>query len=167
MKVPEVTAVRGCSEASLPWKPLGAAGVVLNASCASEAMVAAAAARVKFAAGLEANMLVVPPGSLRATAGLFPIDGARPPAALGEWMKHHAAPPSYWAALGRDAAALAWTGVQALPARGTEDPKVVAARRAQAAQALAGAEAELWTSDGRGFGGARTLPRSIGVVEVK
>jgi hypothetical protein len=165
--LPEVTAVRDCSEAGAPWKPLGAIGIVLDARCAPQAMVAAASTRVRFAAGFEAGLISVPSGSLLATAGLYPIDVARPPSALSAWMKNHATEPSFWAGLGRDAAVLAWTEVQALPARGTEDPKEVAARRAQATEVLAKAEAELWTSDAKGFGGKRELPRSIGVREVK
>jgi hypothetical protein len=164
---PEVTAMRDCSEASAPWKPLGALGIVLDARCALQAMMAAASARVRFAAGFEAGLMGLPSGSLLATAGLYPFDVARPPPAISGWMKNHATAPSFWAGLGRDAAVLAWTGVQALPARGTEDPKEVAARRAQAAEVLAKAEAELWTSDAKGFGGKRELPRSIGVREVK
>ena len=82
-------------------------------------------------------------------------------------MSGHALPPSFWAGLGHDAAVLAWMCVQALPERATEDPSEVAARRAQTAQALAAAQAELWTSEARGFNGARELPRMIGVRELK
>jgi hypothetical protein len=164
---PEVIAVRGCSEASAPWKPLGATGVVLDASCASEALVAAAPTRPHFAASIETGLLALPRGSLVATAGLYPIDPSRPPAALASWMNDHAVPPSFWAGLGHDAAVLAWTCVQALPERATEDPSEVAVRRAQTAQALATAQADLWTSEARGFNSARELPRTIGVRELK
>lgn len=163
----EVTAVRGCSEAGAPWAPLGVLGIVLDARCAPQAMVAAASPRVRFAAGFEAGLFGLPSGGLLATAGIYPIDVARPPSVLSGWMKNHATEPSFWSGLGHDAAVLAWTGVQALPARGTEDPKEVAARRAQAAEVLAKAEAELWTSEAKGFGGKRELPRSIGVREAK
>lgn len=162
----EVAAVRDCSEVAVPWKPLGVAGIVLDAGCASQAMVAVAPLRVRFAVGFDAGLFALPAGSLVATSGLYPIDAARPPAAFSAWKKNHAVEPSFWAALGRDAAVLAWTGVQSLPTQGTEDPKEVATRRAQAADVLAGAEAELWTSDAKGFAGARQLPRPIGVREV-
>jgi hypothetical protein len=76
-------------------------------------------------------------------------------------MKDHASPPSWWAGLGHDAAMLAWAGVQALPERGTEDPKEVADRRVLAAQALGSAQADLWTTAARGFAGARAIPRSV------
>jgi hypothetical protein len=166
---PEVVAVRGCADAAAPWKPLGAAGVVLSApiDCAREAIAAAAATgmpKLRFAAGLEPEALVLPPGSIVATAGLFPFT-TPPPPALGAWLKGHPGAPTWWGALGHDAAVLAWAGVQVLPPQGTEDPAEVEARRALAASALAGAQADLWTTDARGFNGARTLPRPLGVRE--
>jgi hypothetical protein len=62
---------------------------------------------------------------------------------------------------------LAWAGVQVLPAQGTKDPQEVKARWAAAAASLAQVQANLWTTDARGFGGGRRLPRQIGVREVK
>jgi hypothetical protein len=53
--------------------------------------------------------------------------------------------------------------VQVLPAQGTADPLEVKARHRRAADTLAAAEADLWTTDARGFGGERRLPRQIGV----
>ena len=158
---PGVTAVRTCSEASSPWKPLGAGGIVLGAACAREAIAAAGSTRIVFGAGLELGDTVLPTGSLVAEAGIFPIDPAHLSPAVAPWMKAHAGPPSWWAGLGHDAAVLARAGVQALPERGTEDPKEVSERRALAAQALAAAQADLWTTAARGFGGARVLPRSV------
>lgn len=164
----EVSLVRGCSEASSSWAALGVAGVVLSAQpeCARAAIIAAAPLRMRFAAGFEADAAALPTGSVVATAGLYPIPLGKKPQALSGWLANHPTPPSFWVALGRDAAVLAWSGVQVLPARGTEDPQEVAARRAMAASALASAQADLWTSDARGFGGGRALPRTIGVREV-
>jgi hypothetical protein len=144
--------------------------MVLGASCAREAMRAAAGPKIRFAATFEATLLgalPLPKGSLVSTAGIFPLDAATLPASLAPWMADHAAGPGWWAGLGHDAAVLAWAGVQALPQQGTEDPREVTARRAQAAQALGEASAGLWTSEARGFGGARVLPRSIGVRELR
>lgn len=165
---PEVSAVRGCSEAAAPWKPLGVSGVVLAAQpdCARAAIIAAAPERLRFAAGFEADAAALPPGSVVTTAGLFPVALGGKPAALAAWLKDHATPPSWWVAMGHDAAVLAYAGVQALPPQGTEEPREVAARRAWAAQALASAQAELWTTEAKGFGGATTLPRTVGVREV-
>lgn len=164
----DVSFVRGCSEASTSWKPLGVAGVVLSAQpeCARAAIVAAAPLKMRFAASFEADAAALPSGSIAATAGIFPIALGSRPRAIASWLDHHPIPPSFWVALGRDAAVLAWAGVQVLPARGTEDPQEVAARRAMAAGALASAQAELWTTDAKGFGGGRVMPRAIGVREV-
>ena len=156
-----VTAVRSCREATSPWKPLGVGGIVLGAACAREAIAAAGSTKIVFGAGLELGDSVLPAGSLIAEAGIFPIDPAHLSPAAVPWVKAHAGPPSWWAGLGHDAAVLARVGVQALPERGTEDPKEVAERRSLAAQALAAAQADLWTTAARGFGGARVLPRSV------
>jgi hypothetical protein len=163
----DVIAVRSCSESSSAWKSVGAGGVVLSAptDCARDAVAAAAPLRLRFAAGLELDMAALPAGSLLVTAGIFPF-GPTPLPALSGWLKTHPAPPTWWAALGHDAAVLAWAGVQVLPAQGTEDPSEVEARRAKAAVALAGAQGDLWTTEARGFGGARTLPRTLGVREL-
>jgi hypothetical protein len=158
---PEVTAVRPCSEATSPWKPLGVGGIVLGAACAREAIAAAGSMRIVFGAALELGDTVLPTGSLIAEAGIFPIDPAHLAPAIAPWVKAHAGPPSWWAGLGHDAAVLARAGVQALPERGTEDPREVSERRLLAAQALAAAQADLWTTAARGFGGARVLPRSV------
>ncbi|MEP7123204.1 MAG: hypothetical protein ABJE95_19910 [Byssovorax sp.] len=158
---PEVTAVRACSEATSPWKPLGVGAIVLGAACAREAIAAAASTRIVFGAALELGDTVLPTGSLIAEAGIFPIDPAHVASAIAPWVKDHAGPPSWWAGLGHDAAVLARAGVQALPERGTEDPREVSERRSLAAQALAAAQADLWTTAARGFGGTRVLPRSV------
>ncbi len=163
---PDVVGLRGCNEASSPWKGLGAAGVVLSAehACARDAIAAAAPLKLRFAGGFEAAALALPAGSVIAAAGVFPF-GPTPPPRVEAWLRTHPGPPSWWAALGHDAAVLAWAGVQVLPAQGTEEPGEVEARRAQAAAALAAAQADLWTTEARGFHGARTLPRTLGVRE--
>ncbi len=156
-----VTAIRGCNEATSPWKPLGVGGIVLGAACAREAIAAAGSPRIVFGAALELGFAVLPTGSVSAQAGIYPMDAAHLSPAAAPWLKDHAAAPSWWAGLGHDAAVLARAGVQALPETGTEDPKEIADRRAIAAQALGAAQADLWTTAARGFGGARVLPRSV------
>ncbi|WP_437957393.1 hypothetical protein WME76_39745 [Sorangium sp. So ce119] len=163
-------------------RPLGIRGLILagDAPCAEQA-IRAAPRSVTIALGFEAA-LSPPPGSLVATAGPFPFAAApagapRPPAAgapeapgaataLGAWLATHPAPPSFWAALGRDAGVLAWAGVQKLPKTGTEDPAEVKARRLAAASSLSGARADLWTTSATGFGGKRVLPREVGYREI-
>jgi hypothetical protein len=165
---PDVAQVRGCGDASLPWATASqhVAGAVLAAGvdCARDGLAAPTAHRIRFAASFEASALSLPAGSVVATAGAFPFVAASP--ALEVWSKHHQRPPGWWVALGRDAAMLAWAAVQALPARSTEEPGEVEARRVQVAASLAAAQADLWTTDASGFRGARTLPRTVGVREV-
>lgn len=154
-----------CTKPPPSWR--GIAGVAVYGGCVPEVLLAVTGTKTKCAVGLDVGGLSLPKGTLAATAGLFPIDaGAAKGAALEGWMKQHADPPSYWAALGRDAAALAWIGVQVLPAQGTKDPKEVKARREKAAAALASAQAELWTTEAKGFGGERKIARQVGVREI-
>ncbi|MGK3969834.1 hypothetical protein WMF38_32365 [Sorangium sp. So ce118] len=168
-------------------RPLGIRGLILSgdAPCAEQALRAAPRS-VTIALSFEAA-ISPPPGSLVATAGLFPFAAApasaqrlpggsapgAPPqdapgaaVALAAWLATHPTPPSFWAALGRDAGVLAWAGVQRLPKTGTEDPAEVKARRLAAASALSSATAELWTTSATGFGGKRVLPRAIGYREI-
>lgn len=86
---------------------------------------------------------------------------AKGPSKTGGWLDTHADPPSAWAALGRDAATLAWRGVMGLPAQGTDDPIEVGIRRAQAISTLEKAEADLWTTEAKGFAGGRSLLRAV------
>ncbi|WP_438006522.1 hypothetical protein WME89_49450 [Sorangium sp. So ce321] len=168
-------------------RPPGIRGLILagDAPCAEQALRAAPRS-VTVALSFEAA-ISPPPGSLVATAGLFPFAAApasaqrlpggdapgAPPedapgaaVALPAWLATHPTPPSFWAALGRDAGVLAWAGVQRLPKTGTEDPAEVKARRLAAARALSSATAELWTTSATGFGGKRVLPRAIGYREI-
>ncbi|WP_437876191.1 hypothetical protein [Sorangium sp. So ce513] len=157
-------------------RPPGIRGLILagDALCAEQAL-RAAPRTVTIALGFEAA-ISAPPGSLVATAGLFPFSaapaGAPPPgasgagAALEAWLATHPGPPSFWAALGRDAGVLAWAGVQRLPKTGTEDPAEVKARRLAAASAVSSATVALWTTSASGFGGKRVLPREIGYREI-
>ncbi|WP_438016763.1 hypothetical protein WMF18_39180 [Sorangium sp. So ce315] len=154
-------------------RPPGIRGLILagDAPCAEQALRAASRS-VTIALGFEAA-ISPPPGSLVATAGLFPFSaapaGAPTPdasgAALAAWLATHPGPPSFWAALGRDAGVLAWAGVQRLPKTGTEDPAEVKARRLAAASAVSSATVALWTTSASGFGGKRVLPREVGYRE--
>lgn len=164
----DVISLRGCNAASASWKALGVGGVVLSAhpECARAAVIAGAPDRLRFAASFEADGAALPAGSVTATAGLYPIALGSKPRALEGWLKTHPIAPAWWVALGRDAAVLAWAGVQGLPPQGTEDPHEVALRRAMAATAVAAAQVDLWTTEARGFHGGRALPRTIGVREV-
>jgi hypothetical protein len=76
------------------------------------------------------------------------------------------APPGGWyEALGHDAALLAARALEALPREGLVRGDSVEVLHEKARDALATAEAALWTSEARGFGRARVLPRKLGVLE--
>ena len=143
-------------------------GLAVNgdAFCAERALLAAQTLHLQLAFGFDA-VPAAGPGGFVATAGGYPFVADAPGGPIQAWMSARSMPPGWWSALGRDAAVLAWAGVRGLPAAGTEDPAEVRARRLSAAAAVARAEAELWTTGARGFGGARVLPREIGSREVK
>ncbi len=123
-------------------------------------------ARGRLAYGLDTVGLRVPSGAFYAAVGAFPLTHAvqTSSADLREWLLAKHDPPSYWAGMGHDAGLLAWGGVRELPARSTEDPAEVRALRRGARDALARAQGDLWTTEARGFDGARRIKRTV-VVE--
>jgi hypothetical protein len=157
--------IHACRALPPTWK--GFVGVVIEGGCTREALEASAQLRGHQVLGLDLGGLRPPPGILVATAGAYPIDAATTIDSLRAWHKSRSALPGWWAGLGHDAGVLAWSGVQVLPAQGTKDPREVKARWTAAATSLAHVQANLWTTDARGFGGGRRLPRQIGVREVK
>lgn len=92
--------------------------------------------------------------------GVFPVDPGAPDGRLQSWLDAGRAPPSWWSALARDAAVLAWAAVRELEET-TTDQSEVRARRLEATSALAAAQSELWTTDARGFVGAQRVVRRI------
>lgn len=93
-------------------------------------------------------------------AGVFPVDPKSADGRLRAWLDAGRAPPSWWSALGRDAAVLAWAAVRDLQET-TTDMSEVRARRLEATSALAAAADELWTTQARGFAGQQRLARRI------
>jgi hypothetical protein len=71
--------------------------------------------------------------------------------------------PGWWAGLGHDAGKLAWAAVSQLPSEAPNDTKAMTDRKALVTRLLAAADVPLWTTDARGFGGARVLPRKVGL----
>ena len=102
---------------------------------------------------------------LSASAGLVPILATRPEEAHEEdvrtFIDRFGVRPSYWTALGRDAGALAGAALAPLPADATSEPRAVAQRRAIVQAGLLGARLRLWTTDDKGIGADRTLPRAL------
>lgn len=105
---------------------------------------------------------------LSASAGIVPVLAARPEEARDDevraFMERFGARPSYWTALGHDAGALAKAALAPLPTDTTTDPKAVVERRALVQTGLLATRVRLWTSDDRGIGEGRVLPRSLRLV---
>ncbi len=74
--------------------------------------------------------------------------------------------PSWWTAVGRDAAMLARRALSSAPTDAVALPKAIAERRGAARDALATAHERLWTTDADGFAGQHVLPRELRIVEL-
>ena len=102
---------------------------------------------------------------ISASAGLVPILATRPEEAHEEdvrtFIDRFGVRPSYWTALGRDAGALAGAALAPLPADATSEPKAVTQRRAIVQAGLQGAQLRFWTTDDKGIGSDRVLPRAL------
>jgi hypothetical protein len=102
---------------------------------------------------------------LSASAGLVPILASRPEEAheadVRSFIDRFGVRPSYWTALGRDAGAIGGAALAPLPADSTSDPKGVLQRRAMVQAGLLGARLRLWTTDDKGIGPDRVLPRAL------
>ncbi|MEM1031656.1 MAG: hypothetical protein AAGN82_14995 [Myxococcota bacterium] len=118
----------------------------------------AAGARVPLGLGL--GVSASRRGAARLRAGVFPVDREEP--RLAAWFARRDVPPSWWTALGYDAARLASSAVADLAASGT-DPGEVRARRLEATSALGAARGALWTTEADGFGGRQRIARRITV----
>jgi hypothetical protein len=105
---------------------------------------------------------------LAASAGVVPVLAAKPEEANDEDVKHFmerfGSRPSYWTALGRDSGALAKAALAPLPADATTDVKAVAQRRAIVQAGLLATRVRLWTTDDKGVGVDRVLPRALRIV---
>lgn len=101
------------------------------------------------------------------SVGLFPLREGDSASPLMAWVERYGAPPSYFAALARDAGMLASAALHELPKDRTSTPGDLAWRYAEAMRALEGAEAELFTTDARGFGSGHELPRSVRIMEIE
>jgi hypothetical protein len=107
------------------------------------------------------------PALLVASAGAFPLLRDSPASPLDGYKKRHGVAPSWSAALGHDALALARLAVAGLPLDRTQDPAEVASRHARVSAALGAAEVSLWTTEASRFGPDRAMPRTIAVREIK
>jgi hypothetical protein len=125
-----------------------------------------------FAFTLEAGVSPseVPKGMLvlSASAGLVPVLAAKASDAREEdvraFMEQLGVRPSWWTAVGRDGGMLAKAALAPLPDDTTSDPNGVVQRRAIVNAGLLAAKVRLWTTDDKGFGADRILPRALRLV---
>lgn len=75
------------------------------------------------------------------------------------------APPTWYAALGRDAALLARRAIRTLPGDRTTKPEEVRKRRDAARDALLKVRANLWTTNASGFTPDHHLPRTLHIYD--
>ena len=106
---------------------------------------------------------------LAVAAGFVPVtarvaDVADPD--VRAYMTQFGARPSFWTAIGHDAAALARVAISTLPLDTLSDPAAVAQRRALVQFRVATATAPLWTTEATGFASAHTLKRKLRVVDL-
>jgi hypothetical protein len=137
------------------WKRGGVDALLLHGDvdCARDLADELKTGRVPLllALGLDASSAYATLGvpTLAPTMGPYPVN-----APAGGWYE----------ALGHDAAALAARALEALPPAGVARSGDVEALHEKVRDALAAAEADLWTSNEHGFAGARGLPRELGVI---
>jgi hypothetical protein len=142
---------------------LAITGIVIydGAACGNAIDAIDAATRARFGLGLGLpGPFERPASALWLEAGVFPVDPSKPDGRLEAWLVAGRPIPTWWTALGRDSAALAWQAVRDLEPTSTELSEV-RARRLEATSGLAAAEADLWTTEARGFGGRQSLARTI------
>jgi hypothetical protein len=140
-----------------------------GAFCATEiaALASEIGAPLAHGLGVPAPAGLAPKPRAVLAAGVFPVPPSGAPAdeRLRAWLEAGREAPSWWQALGRDAAVLAWRSVEGLEDTSAASRHEVRARRVQAAAALAHTQAPLWTSDATGFDRDRRLPRTVRVME--
>jgi hypothetical protein len=124
-----------------------------DADCARDVAseLVTARERLVLALGLDAGGVGATLGVPTLTPGAGKYPGNTP---AGGWYE----------ALGHDAAVLAARALTALPSEGVARQADVEALHAKARDALATVEVELWTSDDKGFRGARVLGRELTIV---
>ena len=105
---------------------------------------------------------------LGVAAGLLPVDAAsaaKDPK-LGTFKTQFGTKPTWWTALGHDAALLARKAVQPLPLDATDNGTEVTRRRETARSGLLEGKGALWTTEASGFAGDHALQRTLRVVDL-
>jgi hypothetical protein len=147
--------------------------VLGDAACASELIASASIQKLpnlRVAVGLDAAEIAAAPTRvplLVASAGPFPLRRNDANSVLNGFHQRHGRPPSFWAALGHDAAVLARAAERALPLDRTEEASEVDRRHRAVSDALVGAEALLWSTSARGFASRTVIARDVVILEAR
>ncbi len=145
--------------------------VTADAECASDVLREAQASgySAMFALGLDAASLVASPRVslplVAVGAGAFPFRRRAPaPDELTRWAERYGA-PTWSETLGHDVARLAAAALADFPLTRVSDAKEVAELHRRAARQLSAVTADLWSTEAKGFSGARTLSRTLRTVD--
>lgn len=161
-------------EATFPvaaWREAGAGAVAVDgpARCARNVLQDLAGARFTPTVflGLEARTAAGSyEGPLRvASCGYLDTSGPTEPDSLRAWRAMHGEPPTWFEALGRDAAQLAHDATVLLPRDTFTEMGAVMQIRTVVQQVLLQTETLLWTTKQKGFGGRRVIGRKVRFVE--
>lgn len=160
-----VVAEQPCG-ASLEFaRTAGADALVVDGGRACAALATDAAGGLSLGFGLDAR----PAGGhqgLFATAGIFPLTpGPSDDPLIDGYRKKERGEPSWWVGLGHDVGLLVKDAVQGLPTEADEAAAAVAIRKRIVADAIARSEARLWTTEAKGFEGARVIKRTIATTD--
>jgi hypothetical protein len=170
--------VQKAGEARFPvdvWRKAKVDALILlgDSYCSSDALEDAESeglGRAWAVLGLDSGDLAAEPGHfplLVTRSGAFPLLRTEATSPLSAFRRRYGKAPSWFAALGHDAAAIAKAALRTLPNDRVTDVKEVERRHQLASAAIAGVETELWTTEAAGFGGQSLLRRDFKIVEVR
>lgn len=143
--------------------------VVGDASCARDVARESheTGRRVTLGLGLEAGEVFGELEPLQPrfalAAGSFPHrPGVAAPESQQKLVAQSGHAPSWYTTLGHDAAALARAALADFALERVDDARIVSDLHRRAKERLAVVEAELWSTEHKGFAGKRVLPRTLG-----
>lgn len=102
-----------------------------------------------------------------ATCGHLDAPSDTQPPSMHAWVQATGRSPTWFEAIGRDAARLAYDAVSPLPSQTTMDPKQVMGLRAVVQQKLATEQTDLWTTKQTGFDKSNIILRNIYFIRAK
>ena len=158
-----IVAEQPCSASRETLEKLNADALVLDgdADCGARAVELGSKRLVGVGLRAETNQ-----ADVIASAGLFPNPAGDHPRAsedpmLAALINERQRNPTWWMALGHDAGLLVKDAILGLSPEADDRGVAVAMRKRIVTDAIATAEAKLWTTSASGFGGGRVLPRDV------